>query len=250
MGDFFKDHWKTILAIPIIAFVLIRGIAGCTNILTPAPEPAPKSYRSLADLASNVSTETKSTSTSPVAQRAATISVQRTPTAAPTPRPKPTPTFRPRYTPTPDFREYGRNRSQPMPAGKPIEFANGTTISVESVTQNANQIIKRHDAWTDPPPSGHQFLLVEVKVANQGNEPIDIYIVSQLSLVGKSNVSYDKWSGECWTFPNEIDTNRTIFPGGSLSGNICFTVKSSDIDSLVMYLGPDVNGDFAYWSLK
>ena len=170
----------------------------------------------------------------------------------PTSRPKPTSTPRPRYTPTPDFRDYGRSRSQPMPKGKPIEFDDGTTIIVESVIHDADQTIRRHDAWTNPPPSGYQFLLVNIKVSNQGNEPIDLYMVNELSLVGKSNVSYNQGI-ECWTFPNEIDTSKTIFPSGSLSGNICFTVKSSDVDSLVMYYETyNLFGDdeYIYWALE
>ena len=174
------------------------------------------------------------------------------PESVPTSQPKPTSTPRPRYTPTPDYRNYGRSRSQPMPKGRPIELADGTAITVESVTENANQVIKRHDAWTEPPPSGHQFLLVNIEVSNEGDEPIGIYMVNELSLVGKSNVSYDGWN-DCWTFPNEIDTGKTIFPSGSLSGNICFTVKSSDVDSLVMYYEVfNLIGDnyYVYWALE
>ena len=166
----------------------------------------------------------------------------------------PTPTSRALSTSTSATQEFGRNRSQPMPISKPLELDNGLSISIETVTENANQIIKRHDAWTEPPSSGHQFMLVELKASNVGDEPIDLYPVTGLSLVGESNVSYDQgFSNECWTFPNEIDTSRTLFSNGSLSGNICFTVKSSDVDSLVMYyetislFGDD---EFVYWALK
>lgn len=175
------------------------------------------------------------------------------PESVPTSRPKPTSTPRPRYTPTPDYRNYGRSRSQPMPKGKPIEFTDGAAIIVEGVTENAIQIIKRHDAWTEPPPSGHQFLLVNIEVSNQSDEPIGIYMVNELSLVGKSNVSYEQIWDDCWTFPDEFDANKTIFPGGSLSGNICFTVKSSDIHSLVMYYETlNLIGDkqYVYWALE
>ena len=61
------------------------------------------------------------------------------------------------------------------------------------------------------------------------------------------------FSNECWTFPNELDSSRTLFPDGSLSGNICFTVKASDVDDLVMYyesisfFGDD---EFVYWALR
>ncbi len=237
MGDFLRDNWKNIIAFLFIAFLLWRGFIGCMNILNSRAEPSPSEQ---------TATVTAQRDTLRSAQRLAAV----IPTS--TPRPKPTSTPRPRYTPTPDFRDYGRNINQPMPIGLPIEFTDGTTIFVEGVTENANQIIKRHDAWTEPPPSGHQFLIVRVKVSNQGDQPIDIYAINQLSLVGKSKVSYDQGS-DCWTFPNEIDTSRTIFPEGSLTGNICFTVKSSDVDSLVMYyetfnvLG---NNEFVYWALK
>ena len=172
------------------------------------------------------------------------------PEPTPTPQPEPTSTPRPEPTPTPDFKYYGYSRSQPMPTGKAIAFSNGAAVTVEGLKQNANQLIKRHDAWAETPPSGHQFLLVEVTVTNRGDDPIDIYWVDSLGLVGGSNVSYDQIGDECWTYPNEINTSRTLFPTGSLTGNICFTVKSSDIDSLLMYAGPFSDGNFAYWSLK
>ena len=177
-----------------------------------------------------------------------------TPVPIPTSPPGPTATPHPKYTPTPDHSRYGLSRNQPMPVGMPLKFDSGISITVESVTKNANQLIKRHDAWTEPPPNGHQFLLLALEVANVGDEPIDIYSVNELSLVGNSNVSFDQgFSNECWTFPNELDTSRTLFPTGSLSGNICFTVKSSDVNNLVMYyemislLGDD---EFVYWALE
>ena len=125
---------------------------------------------------------------------------------------RPSPTRRPAPTSTPVTQKNGLSRTQPMPTGKSLELNSGLSISVEAVTENANQIIKRHDAWTEPPSSGHQFMLVELKASNVGDEPIDLYPVNELSLVGNSNVSYDQgFSNECWTFPNEIDTSRTLF---------------------------------------
>ena len=235
----------SLLAFAVISAFIVddAGLANnsdipVTNFTKSVPTSTPSNLGSL--YATVTANDVRNTATRPTAN------------PVPTSRPKPTSTPRPRYTPTPDFRDYGRSRSQPMPKGKPIEFTDGTAITVKSVTQNANQIIKRHDAWTEPPPSGHQFLLVNIEVSNQGDEPIDIYMVNELSLVGKSNVSYDQ-GFECWTFPNELDTSKTLFPGGSLSGNVCFTVKSSDVDALVMYYETfNLLGDnqYVYWAVE
>ena len=219
-------------------------------------ERVPASATSSAEQISTQSTQQVVSTVVPTARPEPTSTPQPEPTSTPrpeptpTPQPEPTSTPRPEPTPTPDFKYYGYSRSQPMPTGKAIAFSNGAAVTVEGLKQNANQLIKRHDAWAETPPSGHQFLLVEVTVTNRGDDPIDIYWVDSLGLVGGSNVSYDQIGDECWTYPNEINTSRTLFPTGSLTGNICFTVKSSDIDSLLMYAGPFSDGNFAYWSLK
>ena len=202
VGD---GYWYAIVWLASIVFMA----AALAFIVNDDPQAVSNS-----DIPETIIAESIRTATPLAAQRVATRSAQRISTPIPTYTPHPTVTPGPRYTPTPDYRKYGLSRHQPMPIGRPIEFTDGAAIIVESVTENANQVVKRHDAWTEPPPSGHQFLLVNIIVSNEGDEPIGIYMVNELSLVGKSNVSYDGWN-DCWTFPNEIDTAKTIFPGGS-----------------------------------
>ena len=137
MGDHLRDNWKKIVVFLFIAFILWRGFIGCMNILNSRAELSPS--------------EQTATVT---AQRDTIRSAQRLAALIPTSTPRPTTTPRPRYTPTPDIRDYRSSINQPMPIGLPIGFTDGTTIFVEDVTKNANQIIKRHDAWTEPPPRG------------------------------------------------------------------------------------------------
>lgn len=35
--------------------------------------------------------------------------------------------------------------------------------------------------------------------------------------------------------PDEYDDDRLMFQDGEIEGNLCFTVKSSDLESLVMF---------------
>ena len=173
--------------------------------------------------------------------------------SVPTLLPKPTSTPRPKYTPTPDFREYGFSINQPMPLGMDIVFDDGTAISVVSMNENANRVVRSHDPFgTASPPRGHQFLIVNIKAINVGEQPIDTHRINSLSLIGKSRVSYEQ-SYDCWVLPNSFDTSRTIFPGGSLSGSLCFAVESSDVEDLIMYYEIEPlfgESEFIYWALK
>lgn len=108
---------------------------------------------------------------------------------------------------------------------------------VEEVVEDATQIILDKNQYGDaPPPAGSQFVMVRVKVINRNAEPENFY-ASLLDVVGNSNVEYGEGCRGN-TIPDRFDTSRTMFRGGELSGNICFTVKSSDISSLVLYDTP------------
>ncbi len=167
------------------------------------------------------------------------------------PASQPTSPPRPSFAPTPDFRDYGSSIDQPMPLGMDIIFDDGSAISVESITEDANHIVKQHDAFTQP-PKGHQFLIVRVQVINVGEQPIETHRVRRFALLGKSRLSYGRAS-EYWTFPDEFDTSRTIFPGGALSGNLYFTIESADVEDLIMYYEIEPlfgESEFIYWALK
>ena len=44
--------------------------------------------------------------------------------------------------------------------------------------------------------------------------------------------------------PNELDTFTELFPGGSISGNVCFVVPESEAGSdVVVYASGEVFGD-------
>ena len=168
--------------------------------------------------------------------------------ALPTTPPKPTFTPRPTRTPTPD----GSSQQLAAPLGASLGFSSGAAVSVVGTIDNANRAVREHDAFTSP-PEGHQFYIVQVKVENTGNEPIRFGLVRSLAIVGESSIGY-KQGLECWTYPNEFDTSKTIFPGGEITGNICFTVLTEDVGSFVMYYEIEnifgSTGEFVYWKLK
>lgn len=53
-------------------------------------------------------------------------------------------------------------------------------------------------------------------------------------MLGSDNIQIS--DGQCGVIPTPFDDFKEVFTGGTLTGNICFTVTSATIKSLVMYV--------------
>ena len=126
----------------------------------------------------------------------------------------------------------GKSRENPVPFGEPGITDDGLTLFVTDVIEDAEQTILAENQFNDPAPDGSQFVMVRVRVKNDTSET-QRYSSSGLKVVGQSNVEYDGYG--CGVIPDAFDSSRNMFEGGELSGNVCFNVESSDVDSLVMY---------------
>ena len=142
----------------------------------------------------------------------------------------------------------GKSRDNPIPFGEPGVTDDGLTLSVMDVIEDADQMILEENQYNDPPSDGHQFVMVKIRVKNDGTE-VQSYPSSGLKVVGQSNLEYDSY--RCGRIPEAFDGGRNIFEGGELSGNVCFSVESSDVDSLVMYDSNAYNSsDWVFFALK
>ena len=138
----------------------------------------------------------------------------------------------------------GTTRDNPVPIGTAVDMPNGWRIAVLSVTPNANRIIAEINRFTDPPKENHQFVIAKllvVRIGESSDEPPE-----GLRAVGGSGVSYISQTlsycdgsrgGSGWYIPDAL-ANTEVFPGGSVTGNVCWEVRSSDVGSLVMYYDP------------
>ena len=126
----------------------------------------------------------------------------------------------------------GNSRENPIPLGEFGITDDGLALSVVNVIEDAEQMILAENQFNDPAPVGRQFVMVKIRVKN-GTSETQRYSSSGLKVVGQSNVEYD--GRGCGVVPDPFDSGRNMFEGGELSGNMCFNVESSDVDSLVMY---------------
>ncbi|MDE2688319.1 MAG: hypothetical protein OXI16_12600 [Chloroflexota bacterium] len=126
----------------------------------------------------------------------------------------------------------GRTKENPIPFGESGMTNDGLSLSIMDVIGDAEDMILAENQFNDPAPEGRQFVIVTIKVRNDTSET-QRYRSYGLNVVGQSNVGYD--AGDCGVIPDAFDSSRNMFSGGELSGNVCFNVESSDVDSLVMY---------------
>ena len=87
--------------------------------------------------------------------------------------------------------------------------------------------------------SNHKFVLIEINALNQSDGLLDSFGAGYyLSVMGQGkNVEVKRGdNGGCGirTYPNAFDTDTDVYPGDSLSGNVCFVVHEDDIDTLVL----------------
>ena len=137
-------------------------------------------------------------------------------------------------------------RNNPIPLGAQVITHDGFSLWVEEVIEDATQIVSdaRPDFNVHPVP-GNQYVLVRITVKNNSYETRSFNASHRLHVVGNSSVEYS----ESWDLlaPDYFSNTRNMFEGGELSGNIIFSVKPSDANSLVMY---DADGsDWIFFAL-
>ena len=129
----------------------------------------------------------------------------------------------------------GTTRDNPVPIGTAVDMPNGWRISVVSVTPNANKLIAEHNRYRRSPKEGHQYFMARLVIVRIGDVARDL--ARDFDAVGGSNVSYDTGCPG-YSSPPDALRRTEVFPGGSVTGNVCWEVRSSDVGSLVMFYDP------------
>ena len=104
------------------------------------------------------------------------------------------------------------------------------------VYPNATRMVIAESQFNDPPKAGRQFLIARVRASYRGPKGSDTFDGGfRLRAVGRSNVSYTSFEDSCGVTPDEDALDKEVFRGGTVEGNVCWSVKRSDVGSLVAY---------------
>lgn len=86
--------------------------------------------------------------------------------------------------------------------------------------------------FNEAPAPGNQFYMVRVAVTYVGASSGSPSSLTFRSL-GVSGVAFDQYQNSCGVLPDRLPSNEA-FPGGAVEGNVCWSIRSSDVASLTM----------------
>lgn len=139
------------------------------------------------------------------------------------------------------------SRTDPITMGDEGQVGN-YAITVLEVTPNANDIVAAENQYNDPPKDGNQFFIARIAVQYTGNDSGNPAYENGFKVVGESSVAYTTYDDGCGVVPEGLSDAPELFEGGKAEINLCWSVKSTDADSLEMFVEPSSGGkDHRVW---
>jgi hypothetical protein len=130
-----------------------------------------------------------------------------------------------------------RGAPYPIHATVTIPGSKGWKVRVNSSVPNGTSKVLAANQFNDKPKAGRQFFLINVTVSYTGKGSSQPFSGLTFKALGRSDVAYD-YQDDCGVLPSPLDDTKTVFSGGKLTGNICFSVKKTDVPSLLVYVEP------------
>jgi hypothetical protein len=125
-----------------------------------------------------------------------------------------------------------------IPLGTTGMLSDGWQLRVNNVQRNATAAVLAANSLNQPPPAGQQYVLVNVTVTFTGAGSDSFDDSYRLRVVSSAGTTYTGFgSTGCPPFPKEVPGDNA--PAGTAeTGNSCWLVPASDVDSLVLVDAP------------
>ena len=164
-----------------------------------------------------------------------TVEDQPPPTVAPTATP-------PQTDPTPPPETGSSTRANPVPVGTPVLLGDWE-MTVIGVSGGTAEVMAENPS-NDPPTEGREFVLIEATLTYRGATSSSVTFNTNFTVVGDSDVAYGgNFDDYCGVIPDELDEFSEVFTGGTVTGNLCYSVRSSDVAFLVLISEEFLFGD-------
>ncbi len=134
------------------------------------------------------------------------------------------------------------SRDNPIPVGSTGRVGD-FEITVTEIVPFADEFILTENEFNEQPAAGNQFFMANLTITNVGTEVTLPWLDLSFQAVGDSSTGYNEFDNTCGVIPDSSLNSGDVFPGGTVSFNVCWQIKSADADSLVMYVDPLISFD-------
>ena len=137
----------------------------------------------------------------------------------------------------------GLSRDNPVPVGGYLDItldtfgdADGSVwrVQVTGVGSDITEATLEENMFNEPPESGHAFYGVPFKITliDAGKEPLAPWFNLSWESFGPASLKiFTEYDNDCGIIPNEFDDSVELFIGGSIEGNLCWSLPQDDIAS-------------------
>lgn len=105
------------------------------------------------------------------------------------------------------------------------------TLAITDVDVDATDEVLDENEFNDPPVDGRQFVMFSVDATYVGEDSGTAWTDFDFGIVGGQGNTFSTGSDDrCGVIPDDLTDTGETFPDGSVSGNVCFSVESDQIE--------------------
>ena len=99
------------------------------------------------------------------------------------------------------------------------------------VLLEATDAVMEENQFNAPPVDGCQFVMFSVDAAYEGDDSGTAWLDFRWAIVGAAGNTFGTGMDDyCGVIPDPLDDTGETFPGGSVSGNVCVSADSDQIE--------------------
>ncbi|MFO7191115.1 MULTISPECIES: hypothetical protein [Thermocrispum] len=129
-------------------------------------------------------------------------------------------------------------RDNPLEPGTKIKVGDWT-VAVTDVTLDATDRVLKENEFNEPPAKGRQLVMFTVQATYEGNDSGTAIVDFRWAIVGgKGNTFGTGAEDYCGVIPKPLDETGETFPGGTVTGNVCISVPTEQLDGATILVEP------------
>jgi hypothetical protein len=130
-------------------------------------------------------------------------------------------------------------RANPYPLHKTVLLPKGKgwKLTVNGAIPNATRIVLKAPGSYSA-QRGEQYFLINLTLVYTGKGSASVYSAYDLTAAARSGLVYTRLNDDCGGIPHPLADFKKVHTGGSLTGNICFSVVQKDARGLLLKCVP------------